>query len=148
MKLFELFETSYETKLVKNTPDSVRFNFKSANGFDYTVLFIRSDPGPNEGEWIWEFQFSQLGPSGLNRPGKLDITGTGDEIRIFSTILNIFLKVSDLRRDIEIVAFSAKEPTRKRLYDKLSKLFVSRAGWSRHETEESEFYHEYYLYRN
>ena len=56
--------------------------------------------------------------------GTHDITGTGNEIKVFSTVASVVKQwIWDSRKDVQLVYIAAKEPSRIKLYRRLVNTF-------------------------
>jgi len=62
-----------------------------------------------------------------SQAGTPDITGTGDEFLVFGTVLTIIRQYLSAKPP-PYIAFNAKEKSRIKLYDRLSRL-LTKAGW-------------------
>jgi len=60
--------------------------------------------------------------------GDTGITGTGNEIAVFATVIDIIKEIIDVPT-VKTVVFTAKEKSRQKLYNRLVKLF-EKMGWS------------------
>ncbi|NDG32734.1 hypothetical protein EB118_22000, partial [bacterium] len=59
-----------------------------------------------------------------------DLTGRGNVSVIFATVINAITDyVRDMEDTIETIIFTAKEPSRARMYDTLSKRVAAKFGW-------------------
>ena len=65
------------------------------------------------------------------------ITGKGDAFRVFATILSFMRKLIATRKDIKAMMFSAKEPSRRKLYDRFLKLAPRMLGMSYGKNEDT-----------
>lgn len=111
----------------KWTRDS--FNDKAARfragDLDYKVN-IWQKPIPYVREIGWEVTFEILGAKGLF--GAMDITGTGNQFLVFATVADIVKRFIEKERP-SLIAFSAYEPTRIRLYSTLSRKLARKYGY-------------------
>lgn len=60
--------------------------------------------------------------------GDTGITGTGNEIAVFATVIDIVKEIIDVPT-VKTIVFTAKEKSRQKLYNRLVKLF-EKMGWS------------------
>lgn len=119
MKILEVLEHALPYKWVREDEKFYMVAmFQLENGLQYEVAFyIESD------DVTWELMFNQISTGKI----KSDITGTGGEFQVFATVKAI---VEDFINKVnpQAIAFSAKEKSRVKLYDKFALLF-RRAGW-------------------
>ena len=112
----ELFDKPARWKKIKDGPDE--YVYKSdINGKDLTVII-------EEFAAEWEALFKV--------DGSMDITGTGNEVKVFSTVLDI---ISDFinSEEPDIIIFSASKSqssSRSNLYDRLVKRFAKTRGYT------------------
>ena len=59
---------------------------------------------------------------------KVGILGTGNQIKVFSTVLNAINKFVNNKKP-KIIRFSAAEKSRKKLYERLIKVIGSKLGY-------------------
>lgn len=116
----ELFDKPARWQLTRDSRGAVDYQ-SNVNGKDLAVVFDIIDPG------TWEVIFS------VDSEVAITGEGDGDEMRIFSTVLDI---ISDFikNKDPEKLYFTAeKSPTygssRIRLYNRLVKRFASSRGY-------------------
>lgn len=79
---------------------------------------------------FWNLVRGQAIVIDFSREGRYTITGQGEAIQIFSTVLAAlaeYLKTSSPK----YIVFSAEEPSRKRLYNRLSKKLEQTHGYNR-----------------
>lgn len=96
--------------------DSAAYIFTSDDGRHGVVRFLDPD-GINE----WELKFKMNGLIG--------VTGGGDAFRLWATVIEackMFMR--DHGNDVEYLVFTASEPSRQKLYDRLVRTFVSQFG--------------------
>jgi hypothetical protein len=119
----ESLNEPYELDLEENHPDYVSFFATTDDSADrdpveLTVRFSRDE----DDEWEIEF--------GAN--GQYGVTNKGDAFRIFATVteaIEQFLQMPQ-GRIAETIYFTAKEPSRVKLYDRMAKL-MSKVGFRR-----------------
>jgi hypothetical protein len=108
----ELFDTKVDIKIVKQNPSMCIYEF--------TIKELKYSFKADKYRGTWEILFvSDVG---------ISITGTGNAIQVFAAIakcLNIFLK----KYKPMVFWFSAKEPSRKKLYLKMSKLITKKYSY-------------------
>lgn len=119
MLLTELFDkpTNYNQTESSNFKDSYKFETKSGQKIEMNVYkpetFRQAGIDLEEGGLGFDFK-------NMSEGGTEEITGTGDEIEIFSTVLDI-IKKSIKKHDPTLIAFGAHEKSRQSLYDKMIK---------------------------
>lgn len=86
------------------------------NGMHFNVILHHSD------NFTWNFMFSRTDLPRYDRTkDKYGILGTGEQFKVFSTVIAIlkdFLKLVPLQ-DRDHIWFSAAEPSRRKLYDRM-----------------------------
>ncbi len=118
MKLQELFNTSVEIFWKKNSRNLWIATF-SINDKSYEFSAVNDE---TDDDWNVEFYLEN------SHTIKNDVTGTGDELVVFSTVLKILDKfIKD--KDYPNIEFSAKEPSRKKLYDRMIRTLSSKYGY-------------------
>jgi hypothetical protein len=115
--LTELLNTVQQWEWLDKGPTTYQALF-SIEGRKYQVIFEYRSEG---GEDYYEFTFKLLGADG-NGYG---ITGTGNELTVFATVLDILKAFVKLRPENRIV-FAAKEESRKKLYGRLLSQLATR----------------------
>ena len=107
--LIEVFDRPYPFSPSRGLSKERNYRFKTDAGLEYVVSM------GEEEEAYWQVEFKQLGgPSGA----KLDITGSGDAIRVFATVIEI-IRDWVRRENPSLFYFSSvsNEPSRTRLYN-------------------------------
>jgi hypothetical protein len=112
-ELPESLSSMVKPKVSKNTPSLFVANF-FVDGIEYT--FIASDPPE------WEVVFE------LTTGRRKDIVGGKDPFRVFSGVLACLEMFIGLYSP-DVFAFSAKEPSRVKLYDRLAGTIKKRHGY-------------------
>lgn len=108
-KLSEVFDRPYPFSLSRSGARKRNYRFKTDAGLEYVVSIELED------EAYWQVDFKQLGgPSG----SKVGITGSGDAIRVFATVIEIIRDWVG-RENPSLFYFSSvsNEPSRTRLYN-------------------------------
>lgn len=125
--LNELFNKIHPFQKVGSYPSEVNYRFTADSGQIYDVNF--TDPGENK---LWQVEFYIKGNDGnIINPTtpllySLDVTGTGDQFKIFSTVVQIakdFFK--EYYKNVKAISFTAKEPSRRKLYQHMVKRLSS-----------------------
>ena len=107
MKLHELLDSAYEWDgLKKEHPDEYTAHFEDGKGEDVEVIFTMY-------KGMWDIEFSRAG---------YGMTGGGDAIKIFSTVLAIIKEFIE-SVDPKYIIFSAKsdEESRIKFYKRFAK---------------------------
>jgi len=115
MLVLELFDSAVPFNLEHVEVNVLRATF-SVNGKQYKVHIYTDDEMGME-DWIIEFSLKR----------QITITGTGDELAVFSTIQEIIYKFI-ARREPESFSFSSTdhEPSRVRLYTRMAKKIAAK----------------------
>lgn len=119
--LNEVFNQSYEIKMIKHTDDTINFIFNTSEGKKGLIMFNRKMSVVTPEHWIIDFSINT----------KYNVTGGGEAFSIFSTVLTAikeFLKLVDAK----IIKFSAaknKSDSRSSLYSTLVKKFAKSHGY-------------------
>lgn len=66
------------------------------------------------------------------------ITNTGDEIKVFSTVLDI-IKIAISKYEPELIAFGAHEKSRQKLYNRMISVMKSKYGYEIDNNVETQF---------
>ena len=114
MLLYEVLESPVPWKMKDTQEDLLSATF-SVGDIEYIATFEKFSPTE------WEFLFLQKGL-------KFGITGTGHEYKVFSTAVDI-LKHFIQKTKATTFEFSAKEPSRIKLYDRFA-MMAEKMGWS------------------
>lgn len=126
----ETFNTPYQLKPYETAPHYVSFTAKTENEDDIMIYFSKEmddddfDENPVEQDSIWEMVF--------NVNGSYDIRNKGNAFKIFATAalaLDTFLKMPQ-GNDADQLYFTAKEPSRKKLYQRFAQLMHTQFGLS------------------
>ena len=119
MKLLELFNRPLEWEIKTNTGSTTVLAFVTSGNNNYEVHIDHSER-PN-GEIEWSIAFGQLsGGSAVT-----DITSSGNEFEVFSTVLDILTYYID-EKDPDEIVFSGKGGSRQKLYTALIKKLSSK----------------------
>ena len=116
--LNELFDTKVKVKKITDRRDEIIYKF-SIEDKVYNVIMVKAAPIAH----IWEIIFTLdrlKGKTVEDEKTMLGITGTGDAIEVFSGVIKT-VKMWTKEKKPEIFGFSAKEPSRKKLYVKFAK---------------------------
>ena len=117
--LTELFDNpvKYSQSESSNFRDSYKFETKSGQKIEMNVYKLETfkHVGVDLEDGGLGFDFKNISEGGSE-----GITGTGDEIEIFSTVLDIISK-SIKKYDPVLIAFGAHEKSRQSLYNKMIK---------------------------
>lgn len=137
MKIFEVLDNPLPYKWTGESPRNKTAVFELDNGFVYTIDFFQSNHDYQTSRNPWQITFNLQIPDELDHEMSDDmdftgenITGSGNEIKIFATIKTIvedFIK----KNDPPEMYFSAKssEPSRIKLYNRFAALF-KRGGYN------------------
>ena len=115
----ELFDKPARWRIIEDTPSTKKYA-ASINGKSLVVIMERFGS-------LWEINFVI--------DGKTNVTGTGDEIQVFSTVLDIIKDfiLSETPQKIEFHSELEKEndykDSRSKLYDRLVKKFAGQYGY-------------------
>lgn len=121
-----LFGTPYPFELKKFRPHIDLADFKTSEGNEYSVVFIRNDAVDKT-----EIQFGWRNPE--EKTLETGITGTGDSLRVFSTVLHAFRAYLNQHSDdptTNHIEFSAlkyeheRGSARPKLYDRMISQFL------------------------
>lgn len=120
--LNEVLNNPYEWKLVRTTIRNIEYRFTTDSpGIGYVVGLGRMGEDTKLTSTDWNLYFS-ISEDSLKQLGKDDnysnmfkITGTGDQFRVFATVQDI-VKDFIIKHAPDLIAFSASEPSRRRLY--------------------------------
>lgn len=115
MILAELFNDPYKWFWVDNYEDEFTAKFEVDDGSSYVVIGYIKDPSPPD---VWYIEFSRI-EAGVEHY-EHGITNTGDQLKIFATIIEILQSFLLERKDeLFMISFSAKEPSRRKLYQRI-----------------------------
>ena len=168
MPLNETFNSSYTIShgVEYKPPDKYAYEFDTgsnqdsvrhgdSDGIKYGVIFEESSLSdiPSENRGVYHFQFSkEMGNADFPSDERsYDITGSGNEFKVFSTVINtIRIFLNELRRDgkqLNQLTFLAdkSEPSRVKLYNKLVKTLTKKNNLSYHVKDTTRTIY-YYLY--
>ena len=98
------------------------YRFKTDYGHTYGVVF---SPEPGNGKGNWFMSFYLVGEV----EQRYDATGTGDEIRVFATVVAVAIEFME-QPDVRKLTFSGAAIVRSRisLYTALAKRYASKYG--------------------
>ena len=139
--LNEVLNKPYEWKLVRTSMRNIEYRFTTDSGIEYIVGLGRLGENPTLTSTDWDLYFS-ISDTSLKKLDKDDsdmfkISGTGDQFRIFATVQDI-VKDFIIKHAPDLIAFSAAEPSRRRLYSTFTanfekshpELFKTYIAWS------------------
>jgi len=139
--LNEVLNNPYEWKLVRTTIHNIEYRFTTDSGIVYVVGLGRLGEATRLTSKDWDLYFS-ISENNMKELGKDDsdtfkISGTGDQFRVFATVQDI-VKDFIIKHDPDLIAFSAAEPSRRRLYSTFTanfeksqpELFKTYIAWS------------------
>lgn len=133
MLLFELYNQPYEWDY-HHGPSSHSARFTTKDGIEYEVTFDEVpvkelDPQhkniPPDNPNIWVVMFRRVGTPG--EAGTYYPTGSGDQFRVFSTVLDIIRKTTK-EFGIKQYAFSAHHPKQEKVFARFAQL-LSKEGY-------------------
>ena len=141
-QLDEAFDKPYRYNLAKKMDNFYIGEFDLPDGGDITVFFEKHEWSDDESSWSTKFQRTH--PS---RPhGSLDVTGEGDAMRIFATVIAIIKEFIKKEKPQEL-NFAAHKPewmtdlphghpdkkkemtSREKLYKRLVQRYAGRMGY-------------------
>jgi hypothetical protein len=135
MYLMELFTQPIQWEYDTHKNDRIAasfiiddFKYRVYMGYDSSGSFGLG--GPEEiFPKMWEVSFSIAPVTSLgDGDGEADdITGTGNAIKVFSTVIDIIQTTAE-NLDIQHLFFTADEPSRIKLYDRMASYFATK-GW-------------------
>lgn len=134
----ESLDSAYPIKWVKKNQELWDGWFKTSDGHTVRLQLICNGPQS------YEVMFAR---STFDRKGSIDVTGEGDEFRIFATVIAMIKDFVDEMRPRVLIftAFkgklsnSPKGDSRTRLYTQLCKRFGAKNGYSFEKHVDSEF---------
>ena len=108
------YEVDFSTGLLKRhsydaLPDYVKSKLLN---FEYTKI-----------------NFWKMGATHRRTRPTQDITGTGNEFKVFSTVFKIIKDVLKIYENISVISFEAKEHSRVKLYDRLVTTLLRDSEW-------------------
>lgn len=119
MKINELLDRTYnyQEQPPRGTAGKrqITYSFDTDDGLDYEVQMFE------QGSHGWDINFWADG-------GAVGVIGTGDAFRVFSTVIAI-IKEAVEKYNMDNLLFSADEPSRVKLYKKLSGRVARELGW-------------------
>jgi len=119
MKLFELFNKSLPWTVDAGRPGFIVYNFNVENVGSYQVFIVNSYDHRDSETWEIDFVVSTSN-GGISH----DIIDTGGrQVQVFSTVVDIVKHfLSTYGNNADKVIFSAKEPSRVKLYRRFAKM--------------------------
>jgi hypothetical protein len=146
MLIKEVFDTPAKYELIKHS-NYYKGTFES-KGNTYTVLMAETVPGSYQAYGFFKSKFGKLDPTEdavkFDKATKLypsyeiafrienasvyDISNTGNQYVVFTTVLHIIAEVIRNRNPLEL-QFDAKEPSRIKLYDAMINKLSSKFGF-------------------
>lgn len=119
MLLNELFDQPYKWEWRENNDEVVKAVFYTDdNTLYYFVAALMDNDIPT-----WDVEFARMEEGKYNQINRYDITKTGDQYKILSTIIDItkqFIK----EHNVSCMYLSAAEPSRMKLYKKMVKTLL------------------------
>jgi hypothetical protein len=77
---------------------------------------------------IIDLSFALISGAGTRNPNmKRELTGTGNQYAIFSTVIEIIDDFLRRAKNVDYLYFSAKEPSRQKLYDRLVSMYEKKS---------------------
>ena len=73
-----------------------------------------------------EISFAMVTPRGEEA---YDLTYTGNQYKVFSTVIAIINNILNSRHDIKVIYFVADEPSRQKLYQRMAQRLVNYSQW-------------------
>jgi len=145
MKLFEIFNDTQDWNWLSQTNDRWIAEAE-VDKYTYRITFndisedeLRNHWGvtrPVENSWWVMFQLYSFEGKTLNDYG---ITGTGNELQVFSTVLDVMKDFAD-RHSPGAFGFSAHESSRIKLYNKIMSRFSRNGRANRNDQGETVYY--------
>jgi hypothetical protein len=139
--LNEVLNNPYKWELVRTSKYNIEYRFTTDSGIVYVVGLGRLGEDKTLTSKDWDLYFS-ISENSMKELGKDDsdtfkISGTGDQFRVFATVQDI-VKDFIIKHDPDLIAFSAAEPSRRRLYSTFTanfeksqpELFKTYIAWS------------------
>jgi hypothetical protein len=149
--LLELFKQTVPWEIHNESAFSAEAEF-TIDGLKYEVLLDGGShnlvqlENPYEELDVWEISFVVSGTIARNNgadderfTGTSDITGTGNALLVFSTVIEIINHFISTRNGLDSISFSAhqNEPTRIKLYNRMAQYYAKK-GWRYISNEEIE----------
>lgn len=132
MLLTEVFNAPYEWKWTTTDRRYVQAIFYDKDNTPYIFTASARDIAPMDQEEelrAWEIDFVRKSKDGSY---SWEITKTGDQHRILATVIDILRKLVKARKVVALM-FSAKEPSRAKLYQRIVKSLLP--NWFYEDTE-------------
>lgn len=128
----ETFEQGYPLEWEESDFGDYDAIAKLPDGTNLSILFSQEGSSNNESKWVVSFY----------RDNSTDITGQGDALKIFATVLDA-LEEFTYREDPDTIMFhavKADDPkgSRAKLYDRMVKRYASHAGYNVQQQVDSE----------
>lgn len=139
MQLQELFNKTHEYKVTDEGDQSFEAQFES-NG-RIIEFQAREVPGRDD---VWDIAFAELRKHGRNFTSSHEVTGSGDELAVFGTVMKILEEFMQMYKP-KIITFTSSKDDRSRtaLYKRLVDRFVKR-GWKNEVDKNSSDYRDYF----
>jgi len=122
MLLIEVFNQHYKWKWKENNDKVVKAMFYTNDNTLY--YFVAAIMNTDNDIPTWDVEFARMEEGKYNQINRYDITKTGDQYRILSTIIDItkqFIK----EHNVVCMYLSAEEPSRMKLYKRMVKTLLS-----------------------
>ena len=138
--LNELFDTDIKIKFTKSSKDFYDFRFV-VDGKEYSTEIYKMSYARFSGEDEWVITFFD------NEGGEEITSGGGKNVfKIFAGVIKC-IKMLLKKEKPSIISFSAKESSRRKLYDKLSSLIIKQTNYIEYKTKEKSIEKEYLFKR-
>lgn len=129
----ELFERPYSWQWTNKSDDVFTAKFKGENNIPFEVNFELDFFAARKGKDVWDITFENASKD-VKRTDKMNVLGTGDEIGVFSTVMDIIKGFVKLKNpdNIHFSAYKSKTgkaDSRARLYDRMVKKYASSIGY-------------------
>tara|TARA_R110000744_G_scaffold9052_8_gene29489 strand:+ start:4949 stop:5383 length:435 start_codon:yes stop_codon:yes gene_type:complete len=122
VKLAEVFDQPEKIKWKKKGSSDVGSFIIEDNEYELFMNPYRDD------DKTWSIEFVQVANDSFARRGKTGITGAGNEVKLFSTVI-AGIKQWVKKNKPEVIEFTASEPSRKKLYNSLIKRLSKEIGY-------------------
>lgn len=144
-KINEAFDKPYPTETVTSNKSKESHSFTTSEEHEYAIEFDMEES--TGGEETWSSEFYLKNPPSKRQYGQYSITGTGDQMRVFATVLSTMKDFLDRRRPkvLEFVANKTSGTSRDRLYSTLVNRYTP-TGY-RVETQDFQSFNAYRIVR-
>lgn len=124
-RLEELFDNPYVFDWT-SSDDRFIADFRTDSGVRYNASLYPVVSIEGDAPFLWgSFEFSLVGRTGKHQ---YDLTGTGDQYRVFSTVAKV---MGQAIREVmpTVMVFTAKEKSRVKLYRAMAERISSKSGY-------------------